>query len=66
VASKRRIRRNACTGKVRHASAHDGQTAIGKLVRGKGWQGTMNVYQCPFCHAWHIGHAPRNGALRRR
>lgn len=57
MSSKRRIRRNACTGKVRHATAADGAKAIYDLNRGQGYRGRMNCYRCQFCKGYHIGHA---------
>ena len=26
---------------------------------GKGWQGYMQVYLCPFCKGYHFGHPPK-------
>jgi hypothetical protein len=57
MASKRRIRRNACTGKARHASAADALVQIQKM--GSRRDGQLNVYRCGFCSSYHIGHALR-------
>lgn len=57
MASKRRIRRESCTGKVRHPSARAGLDHIRHLYIAKGWQGRMVVYRCRFCGGFHVGHA---------
>ena len=59
MASKRAIRRKACTGKMRHPDADGARIALGKLFRRVGYTGHMNVYRCRFCNGYHIGHAPR-------
>ena len=59
MASKRAIRRRACTGKVRHPDAAGARVALGKLFKRAGYTGHMNVYRCRFCNGYHIGHAPR-------
>lgn len=59
MASKRRLRRKACQGKVRYTCAADAQWAMRGLHFGKGWQGYMQVYLCPFCKGYHYGHPPR-------
>lgn len=57
MSSKRRLRRKACKGKVRHATIDAGQAAIAALNRQRGWQGRMNAYHCRWCGGVHIGHA---------
>jgi hypothetical protein len=49
VSSKRRQRRKACIGKVRH----DSRATAAAAVRGRHW---LNAYECPHCTGWHIGH----------
>jgi hypothetical protein len=56
MASKRRIRRKSCTGKIRHASKEEARIAAQKL-RAKGE--IVGVYLCRFCNGWHVGHTPR-------
>lgn len=63
MASKRHLRRKACQGKVRHLTEAHARAAIHSLHTGKGWQGHMNAYRCPFCKGWHVGHAKRQGGL---
>lgn len=57
MASKRRVRRNACTGKVRHRQASHAAYHV-KLLRDKGEQ-SIGYYRCRFCNGWHVGHRPR-------
>lgn len=59
MASKRAIRRRACTGKARHRTADFARIALARLYGRVGYTGRMNVYRCPFCNGFHIGHAPR-------
>ncbi|MBF9263570.1 hypothetical protein [Paracidovorax cattleyae] len=65
MSSKRRIRRNACTGKHRYANAADAQAAINGLHRRKGYQGYMQPYRCAFCNGFHFGHPPRKPGVWR-
>jgi hypothetical protein len=60
MASKRRIRRNACTGKYRYDSAADAQAAIFGLHRRKGHQGYLQPYRCSCCNGYHFGHPPKS------
>jgi hypothetical protein len=53
MASKRRLRRNACKGKVRHANRENAMKAIW-AARYRDW---MNPYRCTFCGCWHVGRA---------
>ena len=58
MSSKRRIRRNQCGRKVRHADEAAARRAIWKLAQAYGGGlGYMNAYRCPHCSGWHIGHA---------
>lgn len=58
MASKRRLRRNACGKKRRYGSANEALTAIKALTRAIGWQGYMVPYRCAFCNGFHFGHPP--------
>jgi len=58
MASKRRIRRKSCTGKVRHPDELAARRHIGALVFRKGERG-LRAYRCPFCNGWHVGHGGR-------
>lgn len=49
MASKRRIRRNACTGKRRFANKDE-------ALKGGGWRFKQRAYKCEFCSGWHLGH----------
>ena len=47
----------SCLGKVRHNSQHRACTALtGTLAKFHLERGVLQVYQCRFCHGWHIGH----------
>lgn len=53
MASKRRLRRRGCTGKL----AHDRQDALYHaflLRRDKGER--VHAYRCRFGNHWHVGH----------
>lgn len=55
MASKRRLRRKACDGKVRFVDVATAKKTRHYLK----WDGKrINVYHCSFCHGYHIGHAP--------
>ena len=59
MASKRRLRKKSCGGKVGYESAHAGYLAMIALYRKDakhlGFE-KMNVYKCRFCKKYHIGH----------
>lgn len=60
MSSKRRIRRNACMRKVRHATQDGARIAINVMAkRMGGFLGYMQTYKCQFCSGWHIGHAKK-------
>lgn len=66
MASKRRIRRNACAGKHRYDSAAEAQAAIFGLHRRKGYQGYLQPYRCSCCNGYHFGHPPKRKFQGRR
>jgi hypothetical protein len=57
MASKRGIRRRACTGKLQHP---DQTAAVGHIIsslrRGDGGGGRLATYRCRWCKCWHVGH----------
>lgn len=57
MASKRRLRRNACEGKRNYATQADAVAASESLRRRTGER--TNVYRCQFCSGWHHGHLPQ-------
>lgn len=59
MASKRRLRRKGCEGKVRYLTHKDAVFAVGRVIaRTKGDK--MNIYKCAFCGgAYHLGHLTR-------
>lgn len=61
MASKRRIRRQACSGKQRFATSQEASDAMHALIRsGKQRRGWLNTYRCSFCKGYHYGHARTN------
>lgn len=54
MASKRRLRRKGCEGKVQHASREDAQAHSNAMWRHAG--GGTHIYHCKFGDHWHIGH----------
>jgi hypothetical protein len=61
MSSKRRIRRNACTGKVRHESAENAQARIRQIRAANPGTPRLNAYRCQFCGGYHVGHAQGTG-----
>lgn len=59
MASKRNLRRQACTGKRRYESQLSALMAVarmtGKLATALG-RHHFNAYACAFCRGFHIGH----------
>ena len=58
MASRRRLRKQSCTGKVPHATQAAAQYHAAK-VRAKG--DLVRAYKCRFGDHWHIGHWRRGG-----
>lgn len=60
MSSKRRLRRNACTGKVRYTTDAEARVAVTEIIRaGRGFRskGRLGVYQCDWCGGgFHVGH----------
>lgn len=53
MSSKRRVRRQICSGKVRYDNE---QLAIGASSRAyRQWGKWMRPYHCKFCNGWHVG-----------
>lgn len=55
MSSKRRLRRNACTGKQRHETIESAQGHSRRTGHGK-------AYRCKFCQGFHIG-GPKGRSL---
>ena len=48
-----------CKGKLRHSSRGSAESAMRSLIRRglhRPEEGDLNVYQCPRCLTWHVGH----------
>lgn len=65
MSSKRRLRRKACEGKVRHESGAAAIQAIRSLDR-SGSHAKRDAYKCRFCGGYHIGHRPNQQPDLRR
>ncbi len=63
MSSLRRIRRNECKGKVRHASADAARCEIRAVIKKmRGAIGFLQPYKCQFCNGFHIGHKDSRSA----
>ena len=58
MASKRRIRRNACGSKKRYETEREARNAIIQYMKDFGKGHRMCSYRCKFCGGFHIGHRP--------
>lgn len=45
---------NMCGAKKRHYTRRDAETHMKELLS-KDKKAKLNVYQCPYCHQWHVG-----------
>lgn len=59
MSSKRRLRRQACEGKVRYPSVSSAQASAYKQRRLGRY---LMPYCCSFCGQWHLDHVQRPGA----
>ena len=51
-----------CKGKIRHATRGLAEAACRSLIRrgmARAEEGRLNVYWCPRCLCWHVGHTRR-------
>ena len=64
MSSKRRLRRKVCEGKIRHASADAASIERRKLLKRTLDTSRIDVYPCPFCNGYHIGHSKGSGLKR--
>jgi hypothetical protein len=55
MASKRRQRRNGCTGKKRYPDLESALRACREHKRK--FSVNMKAYRCQFCSGWHIAHS---------
>jgi hypothetical protein len=61
MASKRKLRRRACEGKVRFES-RDAAERKRRFVYRDYNEKALNVYKCRFCGGWHLGHSRHHPA----
>jgi len=67
MSSKRRLRKNGCTGKVIYKSAGDALAVVSRMKRkgrSSGGAGHLNAYRCPINTGnhprhWHVGNTLR-------
>ncbi len=50
MSKKKRLKRKACTSKVRYKDIEAAQAVAVKVGTG------LEAYWCRFCKGWHIGH----------
>jgi len=55
MASKRRLRRKSCEGKIHHKSEDDARVAIKESMRA-GFSGKLRYYKCQCGRGFPIGH----------
>lgn len=60
MASKRRLRRKGCEGKIRHETYGEAAHHRRRLRKPD-----IDIYHCRFCGGWHVGH-PGSRRLRKR
>jgi hypothetical protein len=58
-----RSRQKSCEGKQGYPSFKIAHEALKDM---KGTRNGMQVYRCPYCHDYHIGHAFREVILNKR
>lgn len=59
MSSKRRIRRKACKGKRRYATAAEAGNAAWHVDQKSALGGrVLHAYRCKFCNGYHFGHMP--------
>lgn len=58
MASKRRLRRKSCEGKVQYRS----DEAAAAAAKSRSWATNSRIgkYKCEFGQHWHIGHTPKS------
>lgn len=45
-----------CRRKLRYKSIDQAKRALDRLKHDKRFYGDLNIYSCPFCSGFHIGH----------
>jgi hypothetical protein len=54
MASKRRLKRKACTGKIKYAKVSAAIAASRALYKKTG--AYVQAYKCKYCSSYHVGH----------
>ena len=60
MASKRRLRRKACSGKIAYKTLADAMGARNSMIKRFGLRKVISAYKCEYCGMYHIGHTPYN------
>jgi rubrerythrin len=64
MASKRRVRVQECTRKIKHATEDAAYGALRKAHKAGKADGFTNVYRCKWCGGWHWGHTPNRNPFK--
>jgi hypothetical protein len=59
MASRRRIRRNMCDRKHRHATLSEARAHV--IAHRRRFGARLFPYRCAFCKFWHVGHRESKG-----
>ena len=62
MANRNRDRAKACESKRRYATSSEAE-AMAAHRREESGERDLDIYPCPFCHGWHIGHSRRRFRL---
>lgn len=54
MASKRRIRKNSCTGKKKRWETYE-SAVLSAIILTKKWGKRIDAYKCNFCGKYHLG-----------
>ena len=69
MASKRGVRRKMCGNKRKYKSKEEAYGIKNRMRRQEKMKGVairVNVYKCPHCGYFHMGHAPQRKRTRRK
>ncbi len=68
MASKRKVRRKACTGKIKYELQKDAEIARNFIFHKNPeiHHSFLNVYKCKFCGSFHVGHLNRKQEMAKK
>lgn len=58
MASKNARRKRKCKSKIKYNNIRQAQNTIRSLMKINNCQFKYNIYKCPFCGCYHVGHRP--------